>query len=102
MNVEQIKGLCRLDVGVFLSREETFLAPLEKLASGLPVIATKVGILQEEQTYLPLVFTYITDGRHGAENVLQFLIYLWWRILKAKFSPRAVVDEYQKLYGELL
>lgn len=110
MNVEQIKQVyADSDVGVFLSREETFgLAPLEKLASGLPVIATKVGILQEEQTYFRTAGVHYTlaDGSDKeTENVLQFLRDLPvvdTESLKAKFSPRAVVDEYQKLYGELL
>ncbi|NOH62263.1 glycosyltransferase family 4 protein [Vibrio sp. RE88] len=110
MNVEQIKQVyANSDVGVFLSIEETFgLAPLEKLASGLPVIATEVGILQEEQTYFSAAGVHYTlaDGSEKeTENVLQFLHNLPLvdtESLKAKFSPRAVVDEYQKLYGELL
>ncbi|WFB50600.1 VpsD family glycosyltransferase [Vibrio coralliilyticus] len=110
MNVEQIKQVYEnSDVGVFLSREETFgLAPLEKLASGLPVIATEVGILQEEQTYFSAAGVHYTlaDGSEKeTENVLQFLHNLPvvdTESLKAKFSSRAVVDEYQKLYGELL
>jgi glycosyltransferase involved in cell wall biosynthesis len=110
MNVEQIKQVyADSDVGVFLSREETFgLAPLEKLASGLPVIATEVGILQEEQAYFSAAGVHYTlaDGSEKeTENVLQFLHNLPvvdTESLKAKFSSRAVVDEYQKLYGELL
>ncbi len=40
-------------VGVFFSAEETFgLAPLEMAASGLPVISTRVGILQESDDWL--------------------------------------------------
>lgn len=110
MNVEQIKQMyADSDVGVFLSREETFgLAPLEKLASGLPVIATEVGILQEERAYFRATGVHYTsaDGSdEETDNVLQFLHNLPvvdTESLKAKFSSRAVVDEYQKLYGELL
>lgn len=110
MNVEQITQVyADSDVGVFLSREETFgLAPLEKLASGLPVIATTVGILQEEQAFFRAVgvhFTLADGSAEEAEKVLQFLQNLPTvdtEALKTRFSPAAVVGEYQKLYGELL
>ncbi|WP_252036912.1 MULTISPECIES: VpsD family glycosyltransferase [Vibrio] len=110
MNVEQIKQIyAESDVGVFLSREETFgLVPLEMLASGLPVIATAVGILQEEQAFFRNAGVHYTlaDGSASeAQNVLQFLDNLPavdTKSLSAKFSPQAVVDDYQRLYGELL
>ena len=81
---------------------------MEQLASGLPVIATEVGILQEERAYFRAAGVHYTssDGSdEETDNVLQFLHNLPevdTESLKAKFSPRAVVDEYQKLYGELL
>ena len=110
MNVEQIAQVyADSDVGVFLSSEETFgLAPLEKLASGLPVIATAVGILQEKQAFFRTVGVHFTlaDGSvEEAEKVIQFLQSLPTvdtEALKTRFSPTAVVGEYQKLYGELL
>ncbi|MCG9681415.1 VpsD family glycosyltransferase [Vibrio sp. Isolate23] len=110
MNVGQIKQIyAESDVGVFLSREETFgLVPLEMLASGLPVIATAVGVLQEEQAFFRNAGVYYTlaDGSESeAQNVLQFLDNLPavdTKSLSAKFSQQAVVDDYQRLYGELL
>ncbi len=97
------------DIGVFLSREETFgLAPLEMLASGLPVLATCVGVLAEEKGYFSSVgvtFVDADDNSDLLERALELLADMRapdTESLQKKFAVSAVVAQYDKIYSELL
>lgn len=92
-------------IGVFFSSEETFgLAPLEMLASGLPLFTTSVGILSElKQAFEPLGVEYwdnMTEQQH-IEAVLRLqnldtqdsIDYV-----KHNFLAKNVLNAYEALY----
>ena len=96
------------DFGVFLSEEETFgLAPLEMLASGLPVIATPVGILAEEVNFFSDNGVHYYDGTTGIESVIDFISTyksshqkISYTCLEKRFTPSSIVAMYESLYSD--
>lgn len=95
------------DLGIFLSEEETFgLAPLEMLASGLPVIATPVGILAEEKSFFSENGVYYYDDKAGIEPVINFINSYNnnhgktpYSSLEKRFTPSSIVTLYENLYN---
>lgn len=94
------------DIGVFLSEEETFgLAPLEMLASGLPVIATPVGILAEEEHFFSESGVHYYDDNASIETVINFINShgensnkIPYSCLEKRFAPSSIVTMYENLY----
>ena len=110
LNVEEVLSVyLRSDVGLLLSLEETFgLAPLEMLATGIPVIATRVGILGEESRLFSDMGVHFIDkscdpeSLDGCRHFLLNLPSVNTCALKEKFAPDAIVAQYQRVYGELI
>jgi glycosyltransferase involved in cell wall biosynthesis len=96
------------DIGVFFSKEETFgLAPLEMLATGLPLLATEVGILAEKKSFFENVGVAFVDINQP-EQVLAIAKTLINNSylpdvskLQTEFSVASVVKQYESLYKEL-
>ncbi|MFJ4116962.1 VpsD family glycosyltransferase [Pseudomonas psychrophila] len=93
------------DVGVFLSEEETFgLAPLEMLASGLPVIATPVGILAEDINFFSENGVHYYDENTSIESVIDFINCNTKHekvpccLLEKRFTPSSILSMYESLY----
>lgn len=94
------------DFGVFLSEEETFgLAPLEMLASGLPIIATSVGILAEEINFFSENGVLYFNDNSSIESVIDFINFnkdfhnkRSSSYLENRFTPSSIVAMYEKLY----
>lgn len=93
------------DVGVFLSEEETFgLVPLEMLASGLPLIATEVGILSENNELIKSKNIRLVEGdnleqqRDSIGFVRNQSAQYAAELLQRNFSIRSVVAAYEDLY----
>lgn len=95
------------DFGVFLSEEETFgLAPLEMLASGLPVIATNVGLLSEERSVFEGNGVIYYDEDQELDRIVNFLTSRDTQIkripqdwLLNNFSSDKIVTAYEGLYS---
>lgn len=94
------------DFGIFLSEEETFgLAPLEMLASGLPVIATPVGILAEETNFFSESGVHYYDDNTSIKSVIDF-INIHHKTndkipnprLEKRFTPASITTIYESLY----
>lgn len=117
-NVVFTGGLCKelileeyssSDVGVFASEEETFgLVPLEMIASGLPVIATRVGILKEIEGYIhDSAFTLIDANveYYDPKLVLDLIGQKGGRnngYIAAEFAASSIITQYEVLYEQLL
>jgi len=96
------------DIGLFFSKEETFgLAPLEMLATGLPVISTKVGVLEEKEQYfsdIGVLFvdvdsdSFLSDAVKFVESDKEVNV----SSLKEKYAVSCVVAQYESVYRELL
>lgn len=94
------------DFGVFLSEEETFgLAPLEMLAAGLPIIATKVGLLEEEREFFEGNGVFYYDEIKDLDCIVSFLQSRSEQMTKIphdwlmdKFSSEKIVAAYENLY----
>jgi glycosyltransferase involved in cell wall biosynthesis len=96
------------DIGVFFSKEETFgLAPLEMLATGLPLLATEVGILAEQKSFfenLGVVFVDVNQAEQvliKAQSLISSSYFPDVNKLKDEFSVVSVVKQYESLYEEL-
>ncbi|MDA0127937.1 VpsD family glycosyltransferase [Vibrio sp. MarTm2] len=90
-NTDEIIGYYqRSDIGIFLSKEETFgLVPLEMLASGLPVICTKTGVIGDIYKATRNSSIKVVD-----ENDYQSIIEHALALTKGGYScPRQVVEE---------
>lgn len=95
--------------GVFFSAEETFgLAPLEMAASGLPVISTRVGILQESDDWL--VFSNLKLLSLGQETIKAHevveLVHSQTSELReyigSRFQANNIVRSYEDVYTQYL
>jgi len=96
------------DIGVFFSKEETFgLAPLEMLATGLPLLATEVGVLAEKKVFfenLGVAFVNVEQPKKMlaiTETLIQNKHLPDVSALQAEFSVASVVNQYESLYREL-
>ncbi|RYU46107.1 glycosyltransferase [Aliivibrio finisterrensis] len=97
------------DIGIFLSSEETFgLAPLEMLASGLPLISSSVGIIAERPDFFTSIGTCIIDPTQEDASLTQVLSFIDklpevdCNTLKNEFSVNAVNKQYFHIYKTLL
>lgn len=95
------------DLGVFLSAQETFgLVPMEMLAAGLPVIATRVGIIGErEADFSKFGVVFSADGEidiNSFHNLLKIDTTKAKNYILENFSVQSVVDNYESLYREYL
>ena len=96
------------DIGLFFSKEETFgLVPLEMLAAGLPIISTKVGVLEENEQYFSDIGvsfvnvhsdSFLSDAVKFVENVKEVNV----SSLQDKYAVSSVVAQYENVYRELL
>ncbi|MGR5130755.1 VpsD family glycosyltransferase [Vibrio alfacsensis] len=109
-NTSEIKDLyAQSDIGIFLSSEETFgLAPLEMLASGLPLISSKVGVIDEDPEFFERVGTCIVDPMQEDDTLLKAIAFINktphvdLEELKNKYSGNAVNKQYFLIYKTLL
>ncbi|MDE1219914.1 hypothetical protein MCT05_02580 [Vibrio aestuarianus] len=92
----------------FLSKEETFgLAPLEMLATGLPLISTRVGILDEQYAFFKesgVLFVDLENTTNSVKDCLDFLNKpheIDRELLANRFSANSIVQQYQNVYREL-
>lgn len=99
------------DIGVFFSEQETFgLAPLEMIASGLPLLTTNVGILSEKRKNFENLGVKIIDNDNDNVNKqVDFIRELKQqntsdliRYVKSEFSVERVVKNYESLYRSIL
>lgn len=109
-NTNEIISLyAKSDVGIFLSSEETFgLAPLEMLASGLPLISSSVGIIAERPDFFTSIGTCIIDPTQEDASLSQAMSFIDnlpevdCNALKNEFSVNAVNKQYFTIYKTLL
>ncbi|MDD1792967.1 VpsD family glycosyltransferase [Enterovibrio sp. ZSDZ42] len=109
-NTDEIITLyAQSDVGIFLSSEETFgLAPLEMLASGLPLISSSVGIIAERPDFFTSIGTCIIDPTQEDASLSQAMSFIDklpevdCNALKYEFSVNAVNKQYFHIYKTLL
>ncbi|MDD9178993.1 MULTISPECIES: VpsD family glycosyltransferase [Aliivibrio] len=109
-NTDEIISLyAQSNVGIFLSSEETFgLAPLEMLASGLPLISSSVGIIAERPDLFTSIGTCIIDPTQEDASLTQVLSFIDrlpkidCDALKNEFSVNAVNKQYFHIYKTLL
>ncbi|TIT46269.1 MAG: glycosyltransferase, partial [Mesorhizobium sp.] len=101
--------LAGMDVGVIASHEEGFCnALMEKLAAGLPVVATNVGGNPEAISGMPgCVLVKPRDPADLARGLLAVLDRLpeptadrefRQRMMRERYSTGAMVDAYERLY----
>ncbi|MBH0060472.1 glycosyltransferase family 4 protein [Pseudoalteromonas sp. NZS71] len=95
------------DLGVFTSSEETFgLAPLEMLAVGLPLVATEVGILEDEKAFFEKMgVLYYSDSLSPDKInnlVLKHNVDYSKRALETKFNIKSIFSQYSNLYVRIL
>ena len=94
------------DFGVFLSEEETIgLAPLEMLASGLPIIATPVGVLADDRVFFSGNGVCYFDSNSNFSAVIEFINpkteshkNIQHSYLEERFTSSSIVRMYEKLY----
>lgn len=101
--------LSAMDIGVMASNQEGLSnAVLEKLASGLPVVATDIGGNAEALEGMPgcvLVRAHDPDDlAKGISNVIQHLALdsgreVRQRLSRDRYSVDSMVDAYEQLYG---
>ncbi len=109
-NTDEIISLyAQSDVGIFLSSEETFgLAPLEMLASGLPLISSSIGIIAERPDFFTSIGTCIIDPTQEDASLSQAMSFIDklpevnCNALKNEFSVNAVNKQYFHIYKTLL
>lgn len=100
------------DLGVFFSAEETFgLAPLEMIASGLPLLSTKVGILAEQEAnFKKFESIMLIDVKQainsravvdGLDGLLNSDTQLAQRFIHENFTAQGVLEKYEALYREV-
>lgn len=104
--IEQYK---RSDLGVFFSKEETFgLAPLEMLATGLPLLSTEVGVLAEKKYFfetLGVKFIDVNETNEHLTKAKQLLEHppsINIDVLKKEFSVSSVNKQYEELYKAII
>ncbi len=92
-------------LGVYFSKEETFgLAPIEMLAAGLPLLTTKVGILQErEQDFSRLGVRYVESlSDENIETVIRELLVedntALAQYVRDNFAVDSIIAQYEALY----
>ncbi|PKH93334.1 MULTISPECIES: VpsD family glycosyltransferase [unclassified Pseudoalteromonas] len=95
------------DLGVFTSSEETFgLAPLEMLAVGLPLVATEVGILEDEKAFFEKMgVLYYSDSLSPDKInnlVLKHNVDYSKRALETKFNITCIFEQYSDLYVKVI
>ncbi|MBH0041211.1 VpsD family glycosyltransferase [Pseudoalteromonas sp. SWXJZ10B] len=95
------------DLGVFTSSEETFgLAPLEMLAVGLPLVATEVGILEDEKAFFEkmgvLYFSDSLSPDRINNLVVKHNVDYSKRALETKFNIKSIFSQYSNLYVRIL
>ncbi|MBH0002149.1 VpsD family glycosyltransferase [Pseudoalteromonas sp. SWYJZ12] len=95
------------DLGVFTSSEETFgLAPLEMLAVGLPLVATEVGILEDEKAFFEKMgVLYFSDSLSPDKInnlVLKHNVDYSKRTLETKFNIACIIEQYSDLYIKII
>nr|WP_306287925.1 VpsD family glycosyltransferase [Pseudoalteromonas sp. WY3] len=105
--VQIVEQYCDADLGVFTSSEETFgLAPLEMLAVGLPLVATEVGILEDEKDFFEnMGVLYISDSMNPKmvnNLILKHNAKLSKSILEKKFNIACIFDRYNNLYIKII
>ncbi|MGR5528350.1 VpsD family glycosyltransferase [Vibrio alfacsensis] len=108
-NTEELVELYKsANMGIFLSSEETFgLAPLEMLASGLPVISSNVGIIEERPEYFKSIGTCIIDPENKDDAFSKSIEFISQQTvvnreaLQQQFSVRAVNKQYFSVYKKL-
>ena len=101
---EIIRKYQSADIGVFFSEQETFgLAPLEMLASGLPLLTTEVGIFAErKEAFQRLKVEYVNTETQvrAIERLQEVNSVKAHRYLEVEFSAASVVSAYEALYTE--
>jgi glycosyltransferase involved in cell wall biosynthesis len=96
------------DIGLFFSKEETFgLVPLEMLATGLPIISTRVGVLAENEQYFIDVGTVFVDVHNddftnNAAKLINNMKSVNVNSLKEKYAVSHVAAQYEDVYRELI
>lgn len=109
LNQQQIQQVYQQsNIAVYFSEEETFgLAPLEMMATGLPLFSSKVGVLEERaEEFKQLGVKYSDDitldtdmidliGALRVSDTQDLVSYI-----KANFSVQSVVAEYERNYAE--
>lgn len=93
----------RAHAGLFLSEEETFgLAPLEMIASGLPIVSTKVGIFKHEEIFNSFKIRFVNSGeiQNATASLLDILMNRSEGSISAKdfIRTRYSVDNISKQY----
>ncbi|MGI2178564.1 VpsD family glycosyltransferase [Shewanella frigidimarina] len=106
---EILKIYEKSNYGVFTSAQETFgLAPLEMLASGLPLISSKVGVLDEKSTFFNKIgtcFIDVTELNESVTNIIEFIKSnpsVNVERLRIEFSIESVCNKYSEIYKRLL
>lgn len=97
------------DIGMFFSKEETFgLVPLEMMAAGLPILATKVGVLAEKKDYFSSVGASFVVVENNIEMLTKAQELLANRkkvdvaSLRESYMVSNIVKKYENIYLELL
>lgn len=102
------------DLGIFLSEEETFgLAPLEMLASGLPVIASRTGVMndfEDKELNIKRLKLYDFDDYVGVSELIMmfhdnnnaFIDDNMGLEISDLFSSAKIVNEYEAIYENLM
>lgn len=95
------------DIGVFFSEEETFgLAPLEMIATGMPLITTSVGVIKEQKSKFDITGIEVITGDDlsSCTNKVLRLLTADTSGLKAliadNFSVESIVEKYESLYSQ--
>lgn len=109
-NTDEIKLIySNSNFGIFLSSEETFgLAPLEMLASGLPLISSNVGVIAERPQFFTRIGTCIIDPTQEEDALSRVLAFVNEppivniEALITEFSVNAVNEKYMSVYKKLL
>ncbi|NWL16057.1 glycosyltransferase family 4 protein [Pseudoalteromonas sp. Scap03] len=102
-----IQQYTNADLGVFTSGEETFgLVPLEMLAVGLPLITTKVGILEDERLFFEGIGVQYFTNTLTSESVNNLIknhdVNKSKSTLETKFNIACVFEQYLDLYSKTI
>lgn len=97
------------DLGLFLSNEETFgLVPIEMLAAGLPLIATKVGILEDKQQEFADAGVVLIDNNdiEDIADKVEMVIKGDYKAFDSstldQFKTSDIVKRFEDIYKEML